>query len=333
MSILRVLLTLFTTFYVTTICVIGQCNTSNLILSNHSFENGFTDWNPRTGNSGNANFNVVNTEATNGTFSAETEVTNLGNNFWDIQVKRNGIALTAGITYVLTFDARKSTGTEDMKYGINTANGNNFVTAGTAQLTDVWQSFTHSFTHGASEDASLFFNYGDILGTFYLDNVNIQEFCPMAQPQASFCKTLSVPGINGIEGGIWTPAIQYDLNQPIEGSAANAGDLSAYYKVIWDKTNLYILVNVTDDNLRNDSPAGLESFDDGIELYLAVGNDKSTTYDGVDDHHFLFRWNDSNIYHLSHGQINPTGAVAKDANTVVNMVDVGYTYEIYCHGL
>jgi len=320
---IRNILTLILLFFLAVSFSFAQCNMANLISTNHSFENNFTDWNPRTANGGTANFNTVNTMATDGSFSAETAVTNLGNNFWDIQVKRNTVALTAAVTYVLAFDAKKSTGTADMKFGLNTVAGNNVITGGTAQLTDSWQSFTHSFTHASTEDASLFFNYGDILGTFYLDNVSIQEFCPSMQAQASFCKTLSAPGINGSEGAIWTPAIQYDITQPIDGSASNAGDFSAYYKVIWDKNNLYAVINVSDDFLINDSQVGLESFDDGIELYLDIGNDKSLSYDGVDDHHFLFRWNDPNVYHISAGQLNPTGAVAGFMNTAN-----GYTFEV-----
>ncbi len=303
--------------------IYAQCNTSNLIATNPSFENNFTGWNPRMANNGVANFNTVTTTATDGTFSAEIIVSTLGNNYWDIQMKKNTVSLIAGVSYVVSFDARKSTGTEDMRVGVNTVAGNNPVTNTTVQLTDSWQSYTHTFVHGNSEDVSLFFNYGDILGTFYLDNVKIQEVCQGVQPEASFCKTLSVPGINGTEGAIWDTAIQYDLLQSIDGSAANSSDFSAYYKVIWDKDNLYLVINVSDDFLLNDSPAGLESFDDGVELYLDIGNEKSASYDGVDDHHFLFRWNDPDIYHVSEGQINPAGALAEFVNTAN-----GYTYEI-----
>ena len=301
----------------------AQCNTSNLIATNFSFENNFTDWNPRMANNGLASFNTVNTTSTDGAFSAEIIVSNLANNFYDIQIKRNTVSLIGGTNYVLTFDARKSTGVADMNYGINTVIGNNGISNSIAQLTDSWQSFSLPFTHTTTEDATIFFNYGDILGTFYLDNVKIQEACLGVQPQASFCKTLSVPGINGSEGAVWDPAIQYDLLNTIDGSATGTSDFSAYYKVIWDDDNFYAVINVSDDLLVNDSPAGLESFDDGIELYLDIGNEKSTSYDGIDDHHFLFRWNDPNIYHVSEGQVNPTGALAEFINTAN-----GYTYEI-----
>jgi len=322
MNFTRNLIALLLTSFLGGVIAVAQCNVNNLISSNPSFENNFTDWNPRTAAGVTATFNTINTTATDGNFSAEIIVPNIGGNFWDIQIKRSTISLTGGVTYVLTFDAKKSVGTEDMRFGLNTINGNNGITNSTAPLTDAWQSFSHTFTHATTEDVSLFFNYGDIIGTFYLDNVKVQEFCPAVQSLATFCKTLNVPGINGSEGMVWTPAIQYDLNQSIEGSAANASDFSAYYKTIWDKENLIFVVNVSDDILKNDSPTGLESFDDGVEIYLDIGNDKNSAYD-TDDHHFLFRWNDPTIYHISAGQINPTGAIADFDNTVN-----GYTFEI-----
>jgi hypothetical protein len=322
MTFLRILLTIIAFSFFTT-SLISQCNTTNLISTNHSFEANYTDWSTRTANGGVANFTTTNATSTDGFLSAEVSVTTLGVNPWDIQIKRELISLTAGVTYELTFDARKSVGSIEMSFGMNAANDNDFISGGTVSLTDSWQSYTHTFTPNITEDVFLYFNYGNIIGTFNLDNVSIKEFCTASTSEALFCKTLSVPGINGTEGGIWTPAIQYDLTQAIDGGVASTADFSAYYKAIWDETNIYLVVNVSDDFLVNDSPVGFESFDDGVELFLDIGNDKSNTYDGVDDHHFLFRWNDPDIYHVSAGQVNPTGAVADFVNTAN-----GYTFEI-----
>ncbi len=323
MNLYKFIVNLYCCFLIIPLDIRAQCDPTNLINTNHSFESNYTDWNPRQANGGVATFNTVSNTFTDGAFSAEVIVSALGANFWDIQVKRNTIPLVAGITYELSFDARTLVGTEDMRFGVNTSATNSTVFGGTETLTNTWNSYSLNFTHGTSEDVALFFNFGDILGTFYLDNIQIKEFCAMGQNSASFCKTLNAPGINGSEGDIWTPAIQYDIAQPIEGSASNAGDFSAYYKIIWDANNLYVVVNVTDDFKFNDSPVGDAAFDDGVELYLDIGNDKSISYDGVDDHHFLFRWNDPDIHHISAGQINPAGAVADYIDTAN-----GYTYEI-----
>jgi len=297
----------------------AQCNAN--ILTNPGFENGFTDWQPRQ-SSGAAQFNTVNSTAAVGAFSAEVEVTAMGINYYDIQIKRNNIVLTAGVNYELSFYAKTVVGVEDMTYGIIRSANNSGIVSGIATLTDSWQYYSKVFTPTATESNALIFNYGDILGTFYIDQISISEYCPGQAAASSFCKTLSAPGINGTEGGVWTPAVQNDLNQIIEGNVSGAADISAYYKVIWNDNNLFLVINVQDDLKRKDSPVALAAFDDGIEIYIDTKNAKGTSYD-VDDHHFLFRWDDMDIYHLSAGQINPTGAEAKSINTVG-----GYTYEI-----
>ncbi len=153
-----------------------QCEADNL-LSNHSFEQGMTDWSPRQAAPASASFSVVSNTASEGSQSIRTVVTSTGNNYWDVQVKRNNIPLKAGQVYELSFDARMTTGTANMRYGMNTSVGNNFVMSGTAALTDTWQHFSKTFTPSSSEDVALFFNYGDILGTFYLDNIQIRAVC------------------------------------------------------------------------------------------------------------------------------------------------------------
>lgn len=158
--------------------VISNCDDTNL-LSNYSFENGLTDWEPRTGGGAVATFNAVNTPAaSDGSFSAETNVISQGNNYWDIQVKRNNIFLNANTEYKLSFDARTLTGNANMRYGSNTSVGNNFVMAGTAGLSSNWTNHSIVFTPSTSENVFLAFNYGDLSGTFYLDNVRLAENCP-----------------------------------------------------------------------------------------------------------------------------------------------------------
>ena len=66
--------------------LVSNCDDSNL-LSNFSFENGFSDWEPRTGGTGVADFNVANSPvASEGSLSAQVNVTSLGVNYWDIQI-------------------------------------------------------------------------------------------------------------------------------------------------------------------------------------------------------------------------------------------------------
>ena len=155
-----------------------NCDDTN-VLSNFSFENGYTDWQTRTGGNAVANFNTVNNPvASEGTLSAEVEVLTQGANHWDIQIKRNNIFLEGNTEYRLTFDARTLSGAVNMKYGGNTTVGNNFVFSGTAALSIGWKTYSIVFTPSNTEDIYLAFNYGDISGTFYLDHVRLSENCP-----------------------------------------------------------------------------------------------------------------------------------------------------------
>jgi len=300
----------------------SQANCSNL-LTNHSFENGFTDWATRTANGAVASFNTVNTTATDGSFSAEVISTVLGVNFWDAQIKRNNIPVVAGTQYEVSFDAKTSAGAVVMKYGVNTTVSNTFVAGADANLTTSWQRFSKVFTPATADDVSVYYNFGNILGTYNIDNVIVSEYCPAIQLDTGvFCQTESSPGINGSEGALWEDAVEHNIQQIYEGSVTNGSDLSAYYKVIWNANNLFFVVNVNDDSKVNDSPVALADFDDGVEIYLDMNNDKANSYD-ANDHHFLFRWNDPDIHHISAGQINPAGAEAAFASPAT-----GYILEI-----
>ena len=70
-------------------------------------------------------------------------------------------------------------------------------------------------------------------------------------------------------------------------------DFSAYYKVLWDKDNLYVLVDVTDDNLTNDSSSDLWYEDDCIEVFIDADNSRSGNYDD-NDYQFHFDWDKNN---------------------------------------
>ena len=196
--------------------IVGNCNPQN-ILTNHSFENGFVDWETRTSNTGVASFNTVSSpSASEGTWSAAVGVTSLGNNYWDIQIKRNPISVIAGTEYKLEFDGRTLAGNTTMKFGSNTVPGNTHVMNGVASLTSSWQSYTEMFTPTASGDIYLVFNFGDILGTFYVDNVKLSENCPCADiDNDTVCDDVDVcPGFDdltdadgdGIPDGCEVPA-------------------------------------------------------------------------------------------------------------------------------
>jgi hypothetical protein len=103
-------------------------------------------------------------------------------------------------------------------------------------------------------------------------------------------RTLTPPAIDGTIDAIWTAnTSEQSFTKTIVGTITNAPDLSGTFKAMWDNNYLYILGNVTDDTKTNDSPEPY--FDDAIELYLDINNDKANTY-GANDAAYTFGWND-----------------------------------------
>jgi len=89
---------------------------------------------------------------------------------------------------------------------------------------------------------------------------------------------------------------------------------------MWDEKNLYVLVDVADDNLKNDS----DEFwlDDAVEVFIDADNSKSGSY-GDNDYQFHFGWADANPS-MGESQHNQTEGV----EFAVGRADAGYRVEI-----
>ncbi len=132
------------------------------------------------------------------------------------------------------------------------------------------------------------------------------------------CKIPSPPVLDGssIEWG----QTAYSLENNVQGTP-NASDLSADFQLTWDNNYLYVFGSITDDVLTNDS--GINAWeDDGFEIYLDGGNDRSFTYDG-NDHQLMFRVNDPTVLYWSTQQTNPAGV---DFSRVIT--NQGYDIEV-----
>ncbi len=74
---------------------------------------------------------------------------------------------------------------------------------------------------------------------------------------------------------------------------ADPADGSGTWKVLYDANNLYVLVEVTDDSLKNDSAGAWQ--DDSVEVYFDGGNTKLSTALSGDDHQYTFGWTATDI--------------------------------------
>jgi hypothetical protein len=96
------------------------------------------------------------------------------------------------------------------------------------------------------------------------------------------------PVLDGQVDGVWAAASTHTfvpLAVPADGSGT--------WKVLYDDQNLYVLVEVTDDSLKNDSASSWQ--DDSVEVYFDGGNTKLSTALSGDDHQYTFGWTATDI--------------------------------------
>ena len=129
--------------------------------------------------------------------------------------------------------------------------------------------------------------------------------------------------IDGVIDSAWDGAAWNTLNNTI-GTIDDANDLSAQWKSTWDSENLYILVDVTDDSLRNNSAQA--SMDDSVEIYIDADNSKGTSFDGVNDFEWAFRYNDPGTVHLGGNSVPDTTGI--NFELVANGAGTGYVLEV-----
>ena len=120
--------------------------------------------------------------------------------------------------------------------------------------------------------------------------------------------TSTAPSIDGSVDALWDSQPEHSLDNVLIGSVSGSSDLSATWKAVWDADNLYVLIDVNDDNLINDSG---EDFweDDAVELYLDVNYDHGTSY-GSDDYQLVIRYNDNTLYGNRTSGLSPVIAQA-----------------------
>jgi hypothetical protein len=101
---------------------------------------------------------------------------------------------------------------------------------------------------------------------------------PFSGPAVSLAAT--GPAIDGIVDEPWTTCPPLPISCSLIGNMPTEDDLSATFRLLWDETYLYILVEVTDDVCI--SRADPDYFRDGVEVHLDCANDKNEYYDEND---------------------------------------------------
>ncbi|OHB57674.1 MAG: hypothetical protein A2173_04650 [Planctomycetes bacterium RBG_13_44_8b] len=152
---------------------------------------------------------------------------------------------------------------------------------------------------------------------------------------ANIIKTNKAPVIDGAADELWSAARRYKIGNVIYSPLTSADDCSAEFRAMWDENNLYVLVDVTDDKLVNDTspdqpvtlPTGSTAvpwwFDDCVEVYIDADNSKSNQY-GNDDTQYHFDWDKTKPTigrHNEHGRM-------ENIEFAMKTIEGGYSTEI-----
>lgn len=89
-------------------------------------------------------------------------------------------------------------------------------------------------------------------------------------------ETEIAPFIDGEMDSIWESIEQIELNRQIGGHSSSDLDLGGWFAFTWNAEQLFFLVRVVDDILSD--RASIDYMKDGIEIYLDIGNQKTTLY-------------------------------------------------------
>jgi regulation of enolase protein 1 (concanavalin A-like superfamily) len=101
--------------------------------------------------------------------------------------------------------------------------------------------------------------------------------------------TVKPPEIDGHVDSVWSIASVQYLAVPINGSPDSPSNCSGSWRVLWDVTYLYVIVDVNDNSLQNDS--GSAYLDDSVEFYFDGGNSKGPGAPlSDDDRQYTFGW-------------------------------------------
>ncbi len=141
-----------------------------------------------------------------------------------------------------------------------------------------------------------------------------------ARAATSIPQAPRAPVIDGNADEVWAGVPSHEIGNVAYSAPAGPQDVAAEYKAMYDRQALYILVDVTDDQLTNDS---VEFWlDDGVEVFIDADNSKSDVY-GENDYQFHFDW-DSTSPTMGESKQNKTDGV----RFAFARTDKGYRAEI-----
>jgi endoglucanase len=162
---------------------------------------------------------------------------------------------------------------------------------------------------------------GTLVRNYYKSKCN--SIVVVDPPAANYkiYKTLNPITVDGTIDPIWNNAgvLPQAFTNILQTGITNTADLSGDFKALWDNNYLYILGNVQDNVLNQDSPNAWD--DDGVEVYIDINNDKAGTY-AANDVEYNFEYNNNGAV-----TANPGTRPITNVNYVILPTTGGYIFE------
>jgi len=122
----------------------------------------------------------------------------------------------------------------------------------------------------------------------------------------------TAPVIDAKVDEIWSKAVILPVKITIDNANPPSGplDCSSQFRELYDNDNLYVLVDINDSSLRNDSANAYQ--DDSVEIYVDGDNTKAAPGLSGNNRQYTFGWNATDIQGVN---TNITGIVFAQTNT------------------
>ncbi len=147
-----------------------------------------------------------------------------------------------------------------------------------------------------------------------------------AEKKGYISRASIAPVMDGIKDAVWSETTSNQIPNLIGGLIDGPADCSASWYGLWDADNLYLLVEVTDDILKNSGPSAPKFWiHDCFELFLDMLNEKNNVETGASttDDKYQYRF----IYGLDNEPIFEKPPVAGVKN-VSKATANGYIIEV-----
>ena len=165
-------------------------------------------------------------------------------------------------------------------------------------------------------------------GVIYLDDIRLYVDPPLVEVEIP-ALGVDKPVIDGEIDSLWSVAQTAAIDAVREGEATVESELdcSGSWQALWDAYHLYVLVDVKDEVLIQDSANGWD--DDRIELFIDADDGKTPGSDSGNDYQYNFSWNQDAVPAIEwYFRDDATRNSLAGVESAVAVTEVGYRIEV-----